>query len=173
MMSDTPDIRLVFTAGTHWVSRLIRWVLRSKVSHVFIEYPSGMWGGRWAAEATKGGVRKVPTRKARHHVYTEFVCRFDARPGLVGAAKYVGDEYDYSGAVILGVLALLWRWFKVKLRRPLRHSKAQFCSEFVARVLMGVKEVDVSDWDPEQADPDRMLCFCGKHPELFHSLQVK
>lgn len=173
MAADGPDIRLVYTAGTHWISRLIRWALRSEVSHVFIEYPSGVWGGRWAAEATKGGVRKVQASKSRKHVYAEFVCKFDMRPGLVGAAKYVGDEYDYPGAVLLGLLALLWRWFKVKVRRPLRSSKAQFCSEFVARALMGVKEVQVGGWDPEKSGPDRLLRFCRRHPELFHSVRVE
>jgi len=166
-MSDVPDIRLVFTAGAHWISRLIRWVLRSEVSHVFIEYPSGMWGGRWVAEATKGGARKVQAYKARHNVAAEFVCKVDMRPGLIGAARYVGDAYDYPGAVVLGILALLWRWFRIKLRQPLRHSKAQFCSEFVARVLMAVPEVQVSNWDPEQAGPDRILRFCRRKPELF------
>lgn len=164
------DIRIVFTAGTHWISRLIRWVLRSQVSHVFIEYPSDMWGGRWVAEATKGGVRKVQAQKARHHVAAEFKCKFDTRVGLASAAEYVGDAYDYSGAVLLGVLALLWRWFKVKVRRPLRASKAQFCSEFVARILMSVPEVMVADWDPEQSGPDRLYCFCSKHPELFERI---
>jgi hypothetical protein len=167
------EIRIVFTAGTHWISRIIRWVLRSEVSHVFIEYPSSIWGGRWVAEATKGGVRKVQAYKSRHHVYAEFICKFDVRSGLANAAKYVGDEYDYSGAIILGLLALLWRWFKVKLRKPLRASKSQFCSEFVARVLMGMKEVQVEGWDPEQAGPDRLLQFCRKHPELFHSVKVE
>lgn len=166
------EVRIVFTAGTHWISRAIRWVLRSEVSHVFIDYPSAVWGGRWVAESTKGGVRKVPAQKARHHVKAEFILKFDPTEGFRATRRYFGAEYDYVGAAVLGFLALLWRWFKVKLRHPLRASKAQFCSEFVARILMAVPEVQVSDWDPEQAGPDRLLNFCRRHPELFHSVKV-
>jgi hypothetical protein len=165
------EVRIVFTAGTRWMSRAIRWVLRSEVSHVFVEYPSGVWGGRWAAEATKGGVRKVPASKARKHVHSEFIVKFDPTPGFVAVRKYFGAEYDYVGAAILGFLALLWRWFRVKVRHPLRASKAQFCSEFVSRLLMGVDAVQVSDWDPEKSGPDRLLRFLRRHPELFHSVR--
>lgn len=166
------DVRIVFTAGTHWISRLIRWVLRSEVSHVFIEYPSELWGGRWVAESTKGGVRKVQASMARHHVKMEYVCKFDIAPGLKSVAKYVGVKYDYVGALVMGMLALFWRWFKIKLKHPLRSSKAQFCSEFVSRALINALFINpiftnTVDWDPEQSGPDDLLRFCRRHPELF------
>lgn len=166
----TDDVRVVFTAGTHWISRLIRWALRSPVSHVYLEYPSGMWGGQWAAEATKGGVRKVPGWKARKHVHTEFVVRFDARPGFEAVGKFLGTEYDYRGAVLLGVLVLAWRWFKVKLRHPFRSSKAQFCSEFVTRFFQASGIPETRDWEVEKSGPDRLLRFCHNHPELFQGV---
>lgn len=166
-----PEIRIVFTAGTHWVSRAIRWVLRSEVSHVFIDYPSAVWGGRWVAESTKGGVRKVPAIKARNHLHSEFVCRFDARSGFSAVSRYFGDEYDYVGAAVVGVLALLWRWFKVKVRNPLRSSRAQFCSELVARILIGSNVPGTERWDPEKAGPGRLLRFCLMNPEYFHQVR--
>jgi len=167
------DVRIVFTAGTHWISRLIRWALRSEVSHVYIEYPSGMWGGRWAAEATKGGVRKVPGWKARHNVYAEFRCKFETKPGFAAVSKYLGEEYDYTGAVALGLLALLWRWFRVKVRHPFRSSKAQFCSEFVTHWLQGCEVEHTARWDVERSGPGRLYRFCGRSPEQFEEIGEK
>jgi len=166
------DVRIVFTASTQWVSRVIRWVMRSKVSHVSIEYPSKLWGGRWIAEATKGGVRKVQSSKAKKHVFAEFRCKFEAESGLRSVAKYCGEEYDYTGALAFGFFVLFRRWFKVKARHPLRSSKAQFCSEFVARFFQGVDIGATKEWDVERSDPGRLYRFCDKRKDLFERLGV-
>ena len=171
-MSDTSEIRIVFTASAHWMSRVIRKVMRSQVSHVYIDYPSDMWGGRWAAEATKGGVRKVQVRKAKKYVFAEFQCKFDAKPGLRSVAKYCGEDYDYIGALAFGVLVLLRRWLKVKVRRPLSSSKAQFCSEFVTRFLQGAGIAETLNWNVEKSDPGRLYRFCNKRKDLFERLEV-
>lgn len=165
------EVRIVFTAGTHWVSRVIRWALRSSVSHVYLEYPSHMWGGRWAVEATKGGVRKVQAKKARHHVKAEFICKFSPREGMAAAAGFVGAKYDYTGAVVLGIVALLWRWLRVKVRHPLTNSGSQFCSEFVSRILKESDLPGTEKWEVELSGPGRLHRYCSAHPELFSEVQ--
>ncbi|RLC88630.1 MAG: hypothetical protein DRJ03_01790 [Chloroflexi bacterium] len=165
------DVRIVFTAGTRWISRLIRWALRSPVSHVFIEYPSQAWGGRWAAEATKGGVRKVQAKKSRHHVKAEFRCKVDLHEGMVQAAKYVGVKYDYTGAFFIGVVALSWRLLKVKIRHPLRRSSSQFCSEFIAYIFQKAGVQRTAAWDPALSGPGRLYRFCLKETDQFAKIE--
>lgn len=130
-----------------------------------------MWGGRWVAESTKGGVRKIPGWKARKHVFAEFQCTFPARAGLIGISKYIGEEYDYTGAVILGTIFLLWRWFKVKVKHPLRSSKAQFCSELVCRFFQESQIQGTEEWDPEKSDPGTLYRFCLHRTDQFKQLE--
>src|SRR5512136_2544156 len=85
------DIRLVFTASKTFFGKLIRWLTKGKVSHVFLEYDSSLWGGRWVAEATVGRVRKVPSYKARHNVVFEYRAVKDVRVPCNSIAKYFGN----------------------------------------------------------------------------------
>jgi len=160
-------VLLVFTASSHPISRAIRWLTRSPVSHVFIEYESEGWGGRWAAEATTTGVRKVQAQVARKSVYAEIECLFDPRPGYEAVGALVGKRYDYFGVALLGLVVAAWRWFRVKLRVPHRSALSQFCSEFAARWLMGCKVPRTEHWDPNRAAPGRLYKFALTHPRHF------
>lgn len=166
----TEDVHIVFTAPHKLSDRITRYVTRSEVSHVFIEYPSTLWGGRWAAEATRDGVRKVVAKKARHNVCAEFYCRFDTRDGLKNVSQYLGEKYDYFGAGFFGLAIYIKRWFSVKLKSPLRSSKSQFCSEFVARFFKGSHLAGAEDWDPELASPERLYRFCKKDAGNFQKM---
>ena len=165
------DVRVVFTASSKVSSRIIRWLTRSPVSHVYIEYESVLWGGRWAAEATKGGVRKVIAKKARHDVYAEFRCKFDVERGLAAVSKYFGEDYDYIGVAIFGALIVLGRWFSVKVKSPFRSSKSQFCSEFVTRFFKGARLEGVAGWDVGKSSPGRLYRFCEKNTGKFKQLR--
>lgn len=166
------EVRIVFTARTNWFSRLVRWFTKSQVSHVFLEYDSSLWGGRWVAEATVGGVRKVPSYKARKNVVFEYRFLGDPRPGCAAIASYFGNKYDYAGIVGFAVFILLWRWLHLKIKRPFTHSKAQLCSELVAR---WVKEsgVPVAAYiDPELTTPQMVydICFTSR-PGYFEAIE--
>jgi len=162
------DVRIVFTAPTKLSSRIVQYVTRSHVSHVYIEYPSDLWGGRWAAEATReNGVRKVVARKARHDVCAEFYCKFDTQAGLAAVSKYLGEDYDYFGVGFFGLVIYVKRWFSAKLKHPLRSSKSQFCSEFVARFFKGSHLAGAEGWDPELSSPERLYRFCEKDTGNF------
>jgi len=85
------DVRIVFTASKTWFGKLIRWVTRSKVSHVFVEFP--VWNRRMAGEATIGGTRMVLAKKARHDIVAEFKIHADTQPGLIELTKHTSLEY--------------------------------------------------------------------------------
>ncbi len=176
MEATSDDIRVIFTANTIWQSRAVRYILRAQVSHVYTEYPSGLWGGRWAAEATThGGVRKVPAYKAHHHVYGEFKCLFDAQPGLRAVRKYFGEKYDYVGAGWLGIVALVlrgpFRWLKRKVRHPLWASKGQVCLELPAPIFIAWGLPRFVNWNADLETPQRIYNYCRNHPDLFQHAQ--
>lgn len=166
------DVRIVFTAKTNWFSRLIRWITNGTVSHVFLEYDSTLWGGRWVAEATVGGVRKVPSYKARKNVVFEYRFLKDPRPGCTALAEYFGNKYDYVGMVGFAVFIVVWRWLHLKIKRPFRSSKAQLCSEFVARWFKASGVPVAAYLDPETTTPQMLydICFQSR-PGYFEAIE--
>jgi hypothetical protein len=158
------DVRIVFTATKTWFGRLIRWLTGGKVSHVFLEYDSSLWGGRWVAEATVGGVRKVPAYKVRHNIVYEYRVKLDSRVPCRAIARYFGNAYDYAGIFIFGWFIIAWKWFKLKVRRPYRSTKSQVCSELIARWVIAYGVPGTQAWDPEQVTPQMIadICFANQ-----------
>lgn len=163
------DTRIVFTASTGWIGRLIRWVTRSKVSHVAIEYSSSTWGGQWIAEADWRGVWKVPAAKVKKNVYCEYKCKFDARPALQSIAGYVGTTYDYKGLFMLAWITAFWRIFRIKIRKPLWKTNSVKCSELVAKMLIAAdpSNLVLQGWDPEMISPEDVRLFCEAEGARF------
>jgi AcrR family transcriptional regulator len=162
-------ISLVFTASDTWLGAAIRYVTNSSVSHVMIEYPSLLWGGKWIAEAHLTGVRKVPAELRRRNVVTEYEFALDVGPHLRVIRHLFGERYDFMNIVWLGYMVLAWRWFKRKLRHPMVNAQAQTCSELVARLLKDAAYPGTEDWEVEEATPELLRSYCASHPELFRA----
>lgn len=145
------DVRIVFTASRTWFGRAIRWITRSKVSHVFIEIP--IWGERFAVESTVSGVRIVPAHKARHNIESEFQCDFPTKTGLLRVAEALGSPYDWAGTFFLGVLIIIGRWFKLKWKKLYWNTKSLKCSELVADFLRAAGTIR-ADVNTEIITPD-------------------
>jgi len=163
------DVRLVFTTSSHWIGRLIRWFTKSKTSHIYIEYSSGVWGGRWAAEA-KQSVRKILASKARKGVVAEYRFREDITDALRAGSGAFGQKYDYAGIIVFAWAIIQWQVFRKKFRKPLNATKGMFCSELVANILQHANYPEPLDWDPELVSPEDLLQYCERHPELFEKL---
>jgi hypothetical protein len=161
------DVRLVFTASKTFFGRLIRWLTGGKVSHVFLEYDSSLWGGRWVAEATVGGVRKVSSARARHNVVWEYRAKQDTRVACYSIAKYFGNAYDYAGIFVFAWLIIAWKWLKLKVRRPHRSTKSQVCSELIARWAIAYGAPGTTNWDPEQVTPQMVADICFRNQAKF------
>lgn len=160
------DVRLVFTASKTLFGRLIRWLTSSPVSHVFLEYDSTLWGGRWVAEATIGGVRKVPSYKARHNVVCEYKLTANPELGCKAIAKFFGNAYDYVGIFWMAWFVIAWRWLRLKFKKPLRSSKSQLCSELMARFVEPYIQ-QAKGWDPEEITPEGLRRYCEMSTGLF------
>ena len=167
-------IKIVLTSSNSLIGKIIRWITNGDVSHVFIQYPSDLWGGEWAAEALSKGVIKRPAEKARHRVVRDYRCKFDAKPGLHAIREYIGVPYAFEGILIAGWLILLYRIFKKKIRRPLHNTSAQFCSEVTARFFDAVPELPKPQlplhdgaWNFNVVSPEDIDCYATANPKWF------
>ena len=168
----THMVTIVFTAKTNWISRTILKLTGGKASHVFLEYDSELWGGRWAAEAGALGVRKIPAKMARHHVVAEFGCQFPTNEALRSVAHLVGQRYDIGGLLWFAWFIIAWRLFKKKIKKPLNNTKGQFCSEFVTRFLQAAGMYE-READPELTSPQELFEHCRRSVVLRDMIELK
>jgi len=165
-------IRIVYTASNTLFGKVIRYLTNSKVSHVMIQYSSDLWGGEWVAEATLPMVCKMPAEKARRNVVTEFECLFDAKPALHAIRDEIGKWYDFKLIFGLGFILMLWKFLKIKIRRPLGNSKGDICSEFVAKFYKAAKLPNSGNIVPSRYYPELSLNYNLAYPELFKQIDV-
>ena len=158
MMS--PPTCIFFSRQRALVSRLIRWVTRSKVSHAGVVYYDETLGHPMVMHAIASGFQVSPLVVFRQH--SEIVATYEAKdqPALLHAIRDIsldlGEGYDYKAIAGFFWVILLKRWLRVKWRNPVRDSHRMFCSEAVARIL---QQMPGSGWqgDPETTSPEDLL----------------
>jgi hypothetical protein len=158
-------IRIIFGTNNSLRARLIRWATKSKWSHVWIEYPSEMWGGWWAAHSAEDGVVKVPHNRlwSRYPKRTMYELDVPLDLGFEWARRVIGARYDYG--VIWNALLLVlfratrWEWlYQVVARNAARFS----CSEFVAGFLKAAGTEGTEHWDVELMPPEALYRYMQK-----------
>jgi len=163
------DVRIVLTASQTPLGAVIRWITKSPVSHCMIEFP--VWGRRMVAEARIGGVRMVPSIRARHHVVAEYRCQFGARTGLAAISDEMGKRYDYEGLFVIAWALMLKEWFRVKVTRWRWRTAAVKCSELVAIFLREAGVAVAGDLPPELTTPEDIRDFCRARPQDFELIR--
>lgn len=167
-------IHVVFGTNEQWISKLIRWATRGEYSHAWLEYPSMVWGGRWAAHATEQGVVKekaerVYARYPKRVAYT--IDTYDLTNGVRAVSDLIGDRYDFMAVIWNAILLVLWRstGWQFLWRHVYRNASRQSCSEFVARALRASGIPWMQDVDPELVPPPmlrKILIDSGEVTEL-------
>ena len=154
-----------FGTNEKWTSKLIRWVTKSECSHVWIEYPSVTWGGRWVVHSWgSAGVVKVPLEQVEkdYPTHRSYECSLNIDGGFQWARQRLGARYDY-GVIWNGFLLVLhritgWGWLNDVLHR----NAARFsCSEFVAGFLKAAGVPGTEHMDPEFITPEALREFCA------------
>jgi hypothetical protein len=162
------DVRIVLTASKTPLGAVIRWITRSPVSHCMIEFP--VWGRRMVAEARIGGVRMVPSIRARHHVVAEYRCKFGARAGLAAISDEMGARYDYEGLLVIAWALMLKEWFRVKVTRIRWQTSSVKCSELIAIFLRAAGVAVEGELPPELTTPEDIRDFCRAHGADFEAM---
>lgn len=130
-------IRLLFTSSYGPVSAVIRWLTRSRASHVGIQV-----GPDSVIHADRQGVVSSPLQEFLLNGERKLIHQYELLPELeqLGCAKrlgcHVGDSYDYDGMLWNLVPLLSWRWFKIRLGNPLAGCDEFWCSELAVRALL-------------------------------------
>lgn len=157
---------LIFATTTKLISRLIRWVTGSRVSHAAIGV---VWEGvPVILEATQGGVVLTPRdRWLEHHiVVAEYGFKAGVLVDLPEAIQSVGRSYDYTGLVGY-LVVLIGRRLGRRLRNPFATERGLVCSEFV---LCLDKDGSISTWsglDAEATTPEDLLKLCVEGKEFY------
>ena len=128
--------RVGFSTGKSLLSRIIRWLTQSSVSHAWLLYFDVDFGCDMVLESTLEGVRIIPydVFKKNNIIVKVAIPSCNLKQGLAKAGSILGEHYDFTG--LFGMLWVLFgRWFKKKWQNPLDNAHSLFCSEFVARVL--------------------------------------
>jgi hypothetical protein len=151
---------LLFVAADTFVSRAIRFITRSRVSHVAI--------GGFALEsmpvvihADLGGVQVTP--RARFLTKNALVAEYDILPpvNLSAALERLGERYDFAG--LAGYLPVLfWRRLGRAIKNPLAAHNATVCSELVLALDDARAVPEWIDLDPETATPQDLLARCSQ-----------
>lgn len=162
-----------FGTNDRWTSKLIRWATKSPWSHVWIEYPSDIWGGRWAAHSRLDGLAKVPLERIEatyspRKIYELRVKRNSLASGFRWARGHITAGYDY-GVVWNGVLLVLyratkWQWlWHIVMRNAAKFS----CSEFVGGFLKAAGVSGTAGMDPELTTPGDLEGFCSSSDDFW------
>lgn len=161
------------TSKSSWISKIIRWFTRSKVSHTFLIYYDQDFSRDMVMEATEGGFRIVPfdqyTKGADY--LRVFMPRQSIDYGVLIAVDWLGQHYDYAG--LIGMMwVMLCRWFKRKVHNPLHSSGTMFCSTAVTMVLQAAKYINTEKFDPASTNPEDLEEFCIVNMDEMVSLRV-
>jgi hypothetical protein len=153
--------RVGFSTTNAPLSRLIRRLTRSRVSHAFLVYRDVDFDREMVMEAVGAGFRIVPLDKFEKHnsIVRLFTPRHSIDEGLKAAVDWLGEGYDAPGLVGMGLLVIA-RWLRLRLRTRnfLARSSALFCSEAVALACRTCRYPGFRH-EPETTTPEDLFAF--------------
>jgi len=151
-----------FSTTNKIISRIIRWVTHSEVSHTFLAYQA--FNRIWVLEAGFLGVSIVPLDKfkAKNNIVLMVPVRELSPDDLGAAMDQLGTAYDFGG--LLGaIFPVIGHWFKRKWKNPWNNPKAMFCSELVVYSLQSAKFPGTEALVPADTSPQDLKDFFTEH----------
>lgn len=151
------DVTVGFSTTNKWISRIIRWVTRGKVSHAWIAYDDYTLGLRMVMQAEAWAFEVRPWQ--RWIKENKWVAEFkllgqSPHAALKKRAQDLGQKYDWMSGFWVGVAAWFKRWLKARFSfRPSRTPKRLMCSEAVVRFLKDAGCASTASLDEELTSP--------------------
>jgi hypothetical protein len=149
-------ITIGFSTTNKFISRFIRWITRAKVSHAWIGFNDSTLGQRMVMQAERWGYEVRPWTKwlTQNKWIAEFeIPQSPADSALQFIASFLGSDYDFTSALLLGLKRWFGRWFK----RPTQSPTKLMCSEGVVRFLQFGQYEFATGLDPEATSPGELL----------------
>lgn len=149
-------ITVGFSTTNKLISRFIRWITGGRVSHAWIAFYDPKLDKRFVLQAEAWGYELRPwNRWLKENIWkAEFLLpQTDSLDcALVSISNYLGTDYDYKSAFLLGLRNWFGRWMK----KPTNDPSKLMCSEAVIRFL-GMTEMGSYGLNPELSLPSDLL----------------
>jgi hypothetical protein len=154
-------ITIGFSTTNKLISRFIRWITGAKVSHAWIGFNDDTLGQRMVMQAERWGYEIRPW--ARWLTQNTWMAEFElsqepATASLQFIATFLGSDYDFKSAILLGLKRWFRRWFKSPTQSPTKIM----CSEGVIRFLQYSQYEFAAKLDPESTSPGELLSVVTK-----------
>lgn len=167
------SFRIGFSTTNKWTSRFIRWVTRSKVSHVYVSLP--MFGDRLVFQSDSHGV--AMEWWSRFEAHNKIVAEFELQdtPGgwkgwrgaLATKALFPLLHAPYDFKAVWGFAwVLLGRVFGRRWKNPFAQRSAYVCSEFGLLWLQAGGVDKFEGLDSERLVPEDVLELCYDNKDL-------
>lgn len=162
--SHSLDITIGFSTTNKWISRLIRWVTRGRVSHAWIAFYDHCLDTRLVMQAESWGYEVRPwARWQRENILVaEYRPQDQLDESLRWIATSLGVKYDWTSALFAGLRRWLGRWIRGRFNSP----KKLMCAEAVIRFLHHGGSTAIAGLDPETTTPARLLSIVNAAPEF-------
>lgn len=148
------------------LSKIIRWITKSPISHCWILYYDIQFKIEMVLESTTEGFRILPfkTYQKQNDNIVLFNPKFSLTMGLIKAGEKLGTKYDFKG-LFGSIFPIIGRWFKRKWKNPFYSSKELFCSEAVTEIMKDSKYPGSDKFDPSTTNPNDLYNFFKKETE--------
>lgn len=156
-------ILIAGTTSTGTLSRLIRWVTRSDVSHVCVVDTAGIYGRSLVLEAHEDGFRAVTlsTFLQQNKLIRCYVPATDLSLSVHLLVDSLGRPYDFGGLV--GCLwVLLGRAFNRTWANPWQDQRAFFCSEALTDFLKKLGHPGFEKAIPSSTTPEDLCTLLDR-----------
>lgn len=151
------------------LSALIRVMMKSKASHVWLLVEDPLFQLRLVLEAHSTGFRLISLAEfVKDNKVVALIKPASPllRDGLPEVGGWLGDEYDVLG--LFGIfLTQVAKWFQRKgkaWKNPFTSPRALFCSEAVVRSLKAANYPGAERFDDETTTPAEILAFFEAEP---------
>lgn len=152
------QIKLGFSYSDSYISRFIRWVTSSPISHTFLWIE--LDGKEFVAEASFTGFRLILKRNwDKDNIVYEIVEPIvPLDKGWESAEDWLGEAYGWKGLIGYG-LVILARKLKRQLHNPFHEHRSLFCSEANAIVIQDSGWPGSEKLDPASMSPADLFAF--------------
>ena len=158
-------MKIGFSTSNSLVSKIIRKITKSKVSHTYIKCQVEKYDV--VLHANQNGVEfdKYTDFDRKFDIVAEYDLKLTAEQEdafMLYAVRQLDRPYDF-----LGVAGFLWvlvnRSFNRKVKNPFSNRSAYYCSELIISSLQAAQFVGSEVFDKDITTPEDLLVFLDNH----------
>lgn len=151
---------VLFSTTDSLISRVIRFLTKSKASHVCLLYYDLNFRDWMIIEAAEHGFSLIQLDKfcEKNRVITILVPKYDIANGLRHISRWFSTDYDYSGLVGMSVV-LFGRMIKKRFKNIFQQKRKRFCSESVVQMLQAIDYPKSDKLNASETTPDDLERF--------------